>query len=115
MAHRPKRSLHEQSRRWRGWFLALAAMLAVILPGGSGGASVSPWRVGTDPTFPPFEYRNVQSGAITGFDIDLMEAIGQEAGHPIQWVQLPFDGLIPALQSRSVDAAISAMTVTAER
>jgi arginine/lysine/histidine/glutamine transport system substrate-binding/permease protein len=115
MAHRPKRSLHERSRRWRGWFLALVAMLAVILPGGSGGASASPWRVGTDPTFPPFEYRNVQSGAITGFDIELMQAIGQEAGHPIQWVQLPFDGLIPALQSRSVDAAISAMTITAER
>ena len=115
MAHPLRRSLHEHIRRWRGWVLALVAMVAVVLPAGSGGASGAPWRVGTDPTFPPFEYRNAQNGAISGFDIDLMQAIGEETGHPIQWVPLPFDGLIPALQARSVDAAISAMTITAQR
>ena len=73
------------------------------------------WTVGTDPTFPPFEFRNPSSGAITGFDVELVEAIGKKSGHAIAWVPLPFDGLIPALQSRSVDAAISAMTITPER
>ena len=73
------------------------------------------WKVGTDPTFPPFEFRNPTSGAITGFDVELIEAIGKKSGHSIEWVPLPFDGLIPALQSRSVDAAVSAMTITSER
>jgi arginine/lysine/histidine/glutamine transport system substrate-binding/permease protein len=73
------------------------------------------WKVGTDPTFPPFEFRNPINGAITGFDVELIEAIGKESGHAIEWVPLPFDGLIPALQSRSVDAAVSAMTITSER
>jgi len=95
--------------------MALAGCLAIAWHGWAGAVAATPWRVGTDPTFPPFEFRETQSGRITGFDIDLMEAIGQQSGHTIEWVPLPFDGLIPALQARSVDAAISAMTITAER
>lgn len=75
----------------------------------------TPWRVGTDPTFPPFEFRDNATSKISGFDVDLIEAIGREAGHPIELVALPFDGIIPALQARSIDAAISAITITAER
>ena len=71
--------------------------------------------MGTDPTFPPFEVRNAQTGRISGFDIALMEAIGQQAGHPIEWVPMLFDGVIPELQARSVDAAISAMMITPQR
>ncbi len=73
------------------------------------------WRVGLDPTFPPFEFRDNNTGKITGFDVELIQAIGQEAGHPIDLVALPFDGLIPALQVKSIDAAISAITITAQR
>jgi arginine/lysine/histidine/glutamine transport system substrate-binding/permease protein len=102
-------------RTWRLRLLALLTVLAVVVPSGSAAAPPAPWRVGTDPTFPPFEFRNPQTDSLSGFDIELMQAIGEAAGHPITWVSLPFDGLIPALQARSVDAAISAMTITAER
>ena len=51
----------------------------------------------------------------TGFDIDLFNAIGEEAGLEIQFQSMPFDGLIPALQSQNIDAAISGMTITPER
>jgi arginine/lysine/histidine/glutamine transport system substrate-binding/permease protein len=71
--------------------------------------------VATDPAFPPFEFRDHSTGRITGFDVDLIEAIGRQAGHPIQLVPMPFDGIIPALQARTVDAAISAMTITTDR
>ncbi len=115
MAHRPRRSLLQLLRTWRLRLLALLTVLAVVVPSGSAAAPPAPWRVGTDPTFPPFEFRNPQTDSLSGFDIELMQAIGEAAGHPITWVSLPFDGLIPALQARSVDAAISAMTITAER
>ncbi|MCP9850025.1 ABC transporter permease subunit [Cyanobium sp. Morenito 9A2] len=102
-----------------GWLSALAAG---ALPGraASAPAAASPglgslWKVGTDPTFPPFEFRDNATGTIRGFDVDLIEAIGQQAGHPIELVALPFDGIIPALQARSINAAISAITITAER
>lgn len=71
-------------------------------------------RVATEPAFPPFEFQ-AEDGELQGFDIDLMNAIGAEAGVEIQFESLPFDGIIPALQSGTVDAAISGMTITEER
>ena len=44
-----------------------------------------------------------------------MRAIGEEADLNIDFRNLPFDGIIPALQARTVEAAISGMTITAER
>jgi arginine/lysine/histidine/glutamine transport system substrate-binding and permease protein len=72
-------------------------------------------RVGTEPAFPPFEMQAPDGKGFTGFDIDLFNAIGEEAGLEIQFQSIPFDGLIPALQSQTIDAAISGMTITAER
>ncbi|VEP14233.1 Polar amino acid ABC transporter inner membrane subunit [Hyella patelloides LEGE 07179] len=72
-------------------------------------------KVGTEPAFPPFEMQAPDSNELTGFDIDLFRAIGEEVGLEIQFQSMPFDGLIPALQSKTIDAAISGMTITAER
>jgi arginine/lysine/histidine/glutamine transport system substrate-binding/permease protein len=73
------------------------------------------WEIGTEPTFPPFEMKGDTGDELIGFDIDLMNAIGEAADREIQFVSLPFDGLIPALQSNTIDAAISGMTITSER
>ncbi|MGB7251069.1 MAG: basic amino acid ABC transporter substrate-binding protein [Phormidesmis sp.] len=70
--------------------------------------------VGTEPGFPPFESLS-PSGEIEGFDIDLMSAIAEKAGKTVEFESLPFDGLIPALQGGTIDAAISGMTITDER
>ncbi|MEB3296697.1 MAG: ABC transporter permease subunit [Cyanobacteriota bacterium] len=86
-------------------------VLALALPG----LAASPWRVGTDPTYAPFEMQESKSGELKGFDIELIKAIARRSGHRVVFTALPFDGLIPALQARSVDLAISAMTITASR
>jgi len=70
--------------------------------------------VATEPAFPPFEFQ-ADNGELQGFDIGLMNAIGETAGLEIQFESLPFDGIIPALQAGTVDAAISGMTITEER
>ena len=117
MTSRPRLSI-ERTGRWRRRLaLVVTGLLTVGLLAWSGSwaAPAQPWRVGTDPTFPPFELRDSSSGRITGFDVDLIEAIGRQAGHPITLVPLPFDGIIPALQAHSIDAAISAITITAAR
>ena len=99
---------------------ALALGLGVLLGVGAAqmaGLAQAPaaWQVGTEPAFPPFEMRDDATGQLTGFDIELMQAIGEAAGREVQFISLPFDGLVPALQSRTIDAAISGMTITAER
>ena len=70
--------------------------------------------VGTEASFPPFEFQG-KNGELTGFDIDLVRAIAQAAGFQVQFQNMQFDGIIPALQSKTIDAAVSAMTITAER
>ena len=71
-------------------------------------------QVATEPTFPPFEFQG-QGGELEGFSIDLMRAIATAANFQIEFQSLPFDGIIPALQAKTIDGAISSMTITAER
>ncbi|MEB3214260.1 MAG: basic amino acid ABC transporter substrate-binding protein [Leptolyngbyaceae bacterium] len=79
-----------------------------------GDGAVETLIVATEPAFPPFEFQ-ADDGSYDGFDIDLMNAIADAAGFEVQYESLPFDGIIPALQAGTVDAAISAMTITEER
>lgn len=93
---------------------ALGLLTAGLVTACGGGADESVWSVGTEPAFPPFE--SIGDGdELVGFDIDLLNAIGEKAGKTIQFESLPFDGLIPALQGGSIDAAVSGMTITEER
>ena len=48
--------------------------------------------IGTNAEYAPFEYLD-SNGDLTGFDIDLMNAIAKEAGFEVKWVDLPFDSL----------------------
>jgi arginine/lysine/histidine/glutamine transport system substrate-binding/permease protein len=74
-----------------------------------------PFKVATEPTFPPFEMQSEDGKGLQGFDIDLIKAIGKEVGLAVEIEALPFDGIIPALQSGTIDGAISGITITAER
>jgi len=71
-------------------------------------------RFGVDPTFPPFESKD-SDGSLQGFDIDLGNAICAQAKVSCKWVQIGFDGSIPALQAKKFDAILSAMSMTEKR
>jgi len=72
-------------------------------------------KVATEPAFPPFESKSPTGDGLVGFDIDLFNEIGKAAKFEVKFESLPFDGIIPALQAGTVDAAISGMTITPER
>jgi arginine/lysine/histidine/glutamine transport system substrate-binding/permease protein len=78
------------------------------------GAPTETLTVATDPTFPPFEFQ-ASDGELTGFDVELIKAIATAGGFDVEFQSLPFDGIVPALQAKTVDAAIAAMTITPER
>lgn len=71
-------------------------------------------RVGTHPTFAPFEFTD-NKGQIIGFDLDIIKAIAKVNGDELQIESMPFDGLIPSLLTDNLDAIISGMTITEER
>ena len=72
-------------------------------------------RVGTEPTFAPFEFQKEGSKSYDGFDMDLARAIGKQMGYKVEMVSMGFDALIPALNSNNIDVAIAGMTITDER
>jgi polar amino acid transport system substrate-binding protein len=69
--------------------------------------------VGTSAGFRPFEYREM--GEVTGFDIDLMKAIGEELGREVVIRDMDFDALIEAVSTGTIDVIAAGMTITEER
>jgi polar amino acid transport system substrate-binding protein len=71
--------------------------------------------VGSETTYPPFEFTEEGTGNFIGFDMDLIRAIGAAEGYDVKISTLGFDALIPAVKADKVDCAISAMTIRPDR
>jgi ABC-type amino acid transport substrate-binding protein len=89
--------------------LALVMLFSLAACGGS-----DAYIVAMEPTFPPFDTTD-ENGELDGFDVDLMNAIAEDQGFQIEWTQLGFDGLIPALESKQIDIIASGMWASPER
>lgn len=69
---------------------------------------------GVDPSYPPYESK-LADGSLTGFDIELGNAICHELQVKCVWVETSFDGIIPALKVKKFDAILSALAVNEKR
>ncbi|MFB2769037.1 ABC transporter permease subunit [Pelatocladus sp. BLCC-F211] len=104
-----------------GWlrFGLVAGLCCLLLLGGCNfnenvSGTGKTLKVATEPAFPPFEFIG-EGGQPEGFSYDLMRAIARAANFKVDFQSIPFDGIIPALQAKTVDAAISSITITEER
>ena len=88
-----------------------AAILTVFL---GAAASAQEITVGANVGNVPWEFQNAE-GEIVGFEIDLMNEVGERLGREVEFVNIPFQGLFAAVQSGQVDAATSSITITDER
>ena len=71
--------------------------------------------VGTNATFVPFEFKDEKTQDYTGFDIELIRAIGKRINKDVELKNVAFDALIPALNTHDIDVAASGMTITKAR
>lgn len=71
-------------------------------------------RVGSDIAYAPFEFMDEKQQP-TGFDMELIRALGEDMGYKVNIETAAFDGLIMALQNGKYDAVISAMTIREDR
>lgn len=69
--------------------------------------------VGTAADNPNYEF--IQEGQIVGFDIDLINAIGEKLGKKIIIKNFDFNGLLAALAGKNIDMVIAGLSVTEER
>jgi ABC-type amino acid transport substrate-binding protein len=113
----------------KSWLTALFAVLlltlAALVVAGCGGGSSStsegtnaggggePLTVGSDIPYPPFEQG--KPGNYTGFDVELMEAIGEEIGRSPEFQDTSFETIFRDVGQGKFEAVISAATITPER
>lgn len=105
--------------------LVAACAFAVLAMAGCGssnnaassgsGSGAKVLKVGSSVDFAPFEFQDEGQKEYQGFDMDLIRAIGKEMGYDVEIQNLGFDGLIPALQGKNIDAIISGMSINDER
>ncbi len=94
--------------------LAAASLAAMSLFAGAALADGEKYVIGTDSTYPPFEFVDA-SGTIQGFDIDIAKALCARMKADCSFVSTDWDGIIPALNARKFDMIVSSMAITPER
>ncbi len=99
-------------------FLLCCLSLALAAAGCSKGpvpaAEIKTLVIGTDATYPPFEFVG-KDGKFAGVSIAIGEQIGKTLGKPVEFRNINFDGLIPALQSGQIDLIVSSVTANEQR
>ncbi|WP_429817375.1 transporter substrate-binding domain-containing protein [Ensifer sp. B1-9] len=70
-------------------------------------------KIATEGVYPPFNY--VEGGKLTGFDVDIANALCEKAKLKCEIVTQEWDGMIPALVAHKFDAIVASMNITEER
>ncbi len=116
-----RRSLEERARLWIAICIVALAVGGWLILRTSGPAvdetwlkmqERGSWRVGMDPSFPPFETLDAE-GAPIGYDVDLAREIAATWGLEAEIVAIGYDSLLDALLVDRVDAVISAFPYNA--
>lgn len=95
--------------------LIIAAGCALAMLAGT--AQAREWteiRIAFDVPYEPFEYRD-EDGNLTGFEVELAEAMCQQLEVTCELVIQDWDGMIPGLLARRFDAIMSSMSITPDR
>ena len=70
--------------------------------------------VGTDAAYPPNEYKDADGNPI-GWDVDLVDALGEKLGLEVEYQIASFDKIIPSITGGTMDMGMSSFTDNAER
>lgn len=102
------------------WLILGVLALTGLSPGSAhaqGDASAvagQTFQIATDSSYPPHVVR-AEDNSITGFDIDLMNAIAEDQGFEIEYQALGFAAALQAVSAGQADGVIAAAGITEER
>ena len=82
--------------------MLMSAALSVAVM--TGAAQAETIRVGMSGGYFPFTF--TEGGELKGFEVDLMNAIGEKTGDDIEFVTMGFSGLIGALGANRIDTCL---------
>lgn len=98
--------------------LCLAALIA-LAPGVSAARTLEAIKasgklvVATEGAYPPFNF--YQGSKLTGFEVELAEAVARKMGLAIEWKALSFDALLAGLKQDRWDMVVASFGITEER
>src|SRR5215470_17585965 len=101
------------SKSVRSW-LSLAGIIAATAAAPLAVAQTV-YKVGSTPTGVPFTFLDVKTNTIQGAMVDLITAIGDDAGFKVDVQATSFSALIPSLTSSKIDIISAAMLITGAR
>lgn len=96
-------------------FMAIGLAVVMSFAFAACGQDKVVYKVAMEPTFPPFDTTDSKTGELSGFDVDMMEAIAADQGFELEWVNMSFGGLITALESGNIDIIASGMNASPDR
>ncbi len=102
-------TLESMKKRWFKPDLTPYEEMNIILP-----SEGTPLKIGVSATREPFSFVD-KNGRVTGHDGELARIIGARLQRPVEFFNMKFMALIPALQSGKVDLIVTGMTATDER
>jgi polar amino acid transport system substrate-binding protein len=72
-------------------------------------------KVGTNMPYPPFEFYEADGKTPTGVEVELVEGIAKNLGLKTQWLNMNWDGLVPALVSKRFDMVAATLADYTDR
>ncbi len=94
--------------------LTIGSMLLSVSLLFSASAFAETIRIGVEGAYPPFSQVD-KDGKLSGFDIDIAEALCKNIGAECKLIKQDWDGIIPALIAKKYDAIVASMSMTDER
>ena len=70
--------------------------------------------VGMEGTYAPYTYHD-ENGTLTGFEVDMANAIGEKMGYDVEFVETEWDSITAALDAGNFDAVMNHVTIIDER
>jgi polar amino acid transport system substrate-binding protein len=97
-------------KRFKRWIISLIVGLSL----GNHVMANDVLKIGVQGSLPPFSSVS-PSGQLTGFDVDIAQALCAELKMQCQFVITTWDRMLPSLNARKFDAVVSSMSITPER
>ena len=94
--------------------VATALLAAFGVAGCSSGSDADTLRVGTEGTYSPFSFQGTD-GKLTGYDVEIAQAVGAKLGKQVEFVQTPWDAIFAGLEAKRFDLVANQVTINDER
>jgi cystine transport system substrate-binding protein len=96
--------------------ISVACALSLLACGGSDeGSSDGVLKVGTEGTYAPFTFHDPGDNALTGYDIDVVNAVAGKLGREVEYSEVTFDAIFAGLESQRFDVVANQISINPER